>query len=231
MIKNLAIIPARGGSKRIPKKNIIDFHGKPMISWTIIAALESNKFDKVVVSTDCEEIAETSLKFGASVPFLRLADFDDITPASEATINYTTELENFYGDSILTITQLMANCPLRTSKDIIDFLEEYQRMNIDFLLSSFKFGWMNPWWSFKLNANQEHSFLFPKSLTQRSQDLESLYCPTGSIWVANFDKLKANGSFYGDNQRFKEIPWKSAVDIDDEDDLEFARAVAIYARL
>lgn len=226
MIENLAIIPARGGSKRIPKKNIVDFHGKPMISWTILAALESNKFDQVVVSTDCEETAEISLQFGATVPFLRETDFDDITPVSKATINYTSKLESFYKKPILTVTQLMANCPLRTSTDIIEFLEEYQSMNVDFLLSSFKFGWMNPWWAFKLNGNNEHTFLFPKALSERSQDQENLYCPTGSIWVGNFNKLKANGSFYGHNQRFREIPWKSAVDIDDEEDLAFAWAVA-----
>ena len=69
--KILAIIPARGGSKRIPKKNIIDFQGKPMIAWTIEAALESEVFSKVIVSTDDELISNVSKQYGASVPFLR----------------------------------------------------------------------------------------------------------------------------------------------------------------
>ena len=82
MSNGIAIIPARGGSKRIPKKNIIDFNGKPMIAWTIKAALESKLFSKVLVSTDSEEIAEISQKYGADVPFLRRSFSDDITPVS-----------------------------------------------------------------------------------------------------------------------------------------------------
>ena len=132
-----------------------------------------NKFDEVVVSTDCEETAEISLQF-ASVPFLRETDFDDITPVSKATINYTSKLESFYKKPISTVTQLMANCPLRNSTDIIEFLDDYQSMNVDFLLSSFKFGWMNPWWAFNLNGNNENTFLFPKALSERSQDQENL---------------------------------------------------------
>ena len=84
MLKNVAIIPARGGSKRIPKKNIIDFAGKPLISWTIEAALLSKEFDRVIVSTDCEEIAAISESFGAEVPFLRKIDFDDNSPPKRA---------------------------------------------------------------------------------------------------------------------------------------------------
>ena len=79
MLSNIALIPARGGSKRIPKKNIIDFLGKPMIAWTIEAAVQSEKFEKVVVSTDDPEIAQVAEQYGAEIPFLREADADDFT--------------------------------------------------------------------------------------------------------------------------------------------------------
>jgi len=82
----VAIIPARGGSKRIEKKNIINFCGKPMIAWTIEAAKKSEMFERVVVSTDDQEIAEVARQCGASVPFLRKQYADDISPVSLATI-------------------------------------------------------------------------------------------------------------------------------------------------
>ena len=224
-MKNIAIIPARSGSKRIPKKNIIDFNGKPMIAWTIEAALNSKLFSKVLVSTDSEEIAEISRSFGADVPFLRRKYFDDITPVSEATCDALLQAEEFWGLKFDTVTQLMANCPLRTSEDIIKFSIEYLDRNIDFLVSSFKFGWMNPWWAFKLDEENKHSFLFQIAKNKRSQDLDDLFCPTGSIWMARSEAFKNSKSFYGKGQQFGIINWVAAVDIDDYDDLHMAKLI------
>lgn len=226
MTNDIAIIPARGGSKRIPLKNIVDFNGKPMISWTIEAALETGLYSKVLVSTDSNEIAEIATEFGADVPFLRTGNSDDITPVSEATCDALVQAENFWNTKFDTVTQLMANCPLRTAKDITDFSAEFTRKDTNFLLSCFKFGWMNPWWALKINENDQHSFLFPEALKQRSQDLDNLFCPTGSIWMGNAEALKTSRSFYGEGHRFSEISWISAVDIDDEDDLQFARMIS-----
>ena len=95
MKKNISIIPARGGSKRIPGKNILDFNGRPMIAWTIDAALKSGIFDKVLVSTDSEEIAAVSRNLGASVPFLRQGSADDNSPSSEATLTSLIQAEKY----------------------------------------------------------------------------------------------------------------------------------------
>ena len=113
-MKKICVIPARGGSKRIPKKNIIDFFGKPLIAWTIESALQSDVFDDVIVSTDCDEIGDISRDFGAEV-FNRTEFADDISPVSEATINTVKKL-NYSGNDI--IFQLMANCPLRNCEHI-----------------------------------------------------------------------------------------------------------------
>lgn len=107
MKNNIAIIPARGGSKRILKKNIIDFNGKPMIAWTIEAALKSQLFSKVLVSTDCEETADIARAFGAEVPFLRRGYSDDITPVSEATLDALLQAEKFWNLDFDTVTQLI----------------------------------------------------------------------------------------------------------------------------
>lgn len=227
MINNIAIIPARGGSKRIPRKNVIDFDGKPMIAWTIDAAIKSNLYSKVLVSTDCEDIAEISRKYGAEVPFLRRGFSDDITPVSEATCDALIQAEEYWDTNFGTVTQLMANCPLRSAADIINFHNEFSKRNVDFLLSCFKFGWMNPWWAFRLTAQNDHNFLFPTALTQRSQDLDDLFCPTGSIWMGEAEALKKSLTFYGEKQQFSEINWIAAVDIDDEDDLQFAKSLSV----
>ena len=162
MTQNIAIIPARGGSKRIPKKNIIDLHGKPMIAWTIEAAINSRRFSKVLVSTDCDEIAKISKDYGAEVPFLRESFSDDITPVSEATCHALLQAENHWGIEFEVVTQLMANCPLRSSEDISNSMDIFTKENRNFQISCFKFGWMNPWWSFRFNNNNktEHEFMF-----------------------------------------------------------------------
>ena len=223
--KSIAIIPARGGSKRIPKKNLLAFDGKPVIGWTIEAAINSNLFSKVLVSTDSEEIAEISIKLGADVPFLREEFSDDISPVSLATLSALIQAEEYWDLSFNNVTQLMANCPLRNQQDIINFDKEFHKRDTNFLISCFKFGWMNPWWAFTMNYAFEHEFLFEGAIKQRSQDQEKLFCPTGSIWMADAKQLKVDKTFYGKNHQFNEIGWVSAVDIDDEADLAFAKAI------
>ena len=224
-MKVIAIIPARGGSKRIPKKNIIDFMGKPMIAWTIEAAVKSKIFDKIIVSTDSEEIAKVGRDYGLEVPFLREDKNDDISPVSEATIAAVKQAELHYNEKYDIVVQLMANAPIRNEDDIKKQYNEFIKYNRNFQLSSFKFGWMNPWWAAKINKDGSPDWLYPDGIVKRSQDLDDLYCPTGAIWIANIRKLKLSNSFYGPDYKFCEINWKSAVDIDDYDDLEFAKAI------
>jgi N-acylneuraminate cytidylyltransferase len=224
-MKVIAVIPARGGSKRIPKKNIIDFMGKPMIAWTIQAAYESKIFDRVIVSTDDNEFAAISNQYGCDVPFLRDSSSDDITPVSLATIRAVEQAEKFYNEEYDIVVQLMANTPLRTANDIVQHFNNFLEQKIHFQISSFKFGWMNPWWSFKPLSNGGHEWMLPDGISKRSQDLPNLYCPTGAIWIANKQMLLKEQTFYGDGFKFYEIDWKSAADIDDYDDLEFTKAI------
>jgi CMP-N-acetylneuraminic acid synthetase len=224
-MKRIAVRPARGGSKRIPKKNIIDFMGKPMIAWTITAAINSNIFDRIIVSTDDLEIAKVSEKYGCEVPFLRNDKSDDFSPVSEATIHCVNQAEKYFKESYETVVQLMANAPIRDENDIKNHLDNFEKNKRNFQISSFKFGWMNPWWAFKLSEDKKHTWMLPDGVSKRSQDLPNLYCPTGSVWIANKEKLISSNSFYGKDFVFEEINWKSAVDIDDYEDLEFAKAV------
>lgn len=226
MGQRIAIIPARGGSKRIPGKNVMDFDGKPMIAWTIEAALDSGCFDRVLVSTDCETIAQTSRKAGASVPFLRQVHADDRSPISQATISSLQQAESHWHTCYDTVVQLMPNCPLRQAVHIKNAIDNFFQQRNKFQISCFRYGWMNPWWAVQLNESNRPRPLFSDAITHRSQDLPPLYCPSGAIWVAQRDALLAAGSFYGPDHCFHPLEWEYAVDIDDMDDYRMARLLS-----
>ena len=221
---HIAIILARGGSKRIPQKNIIELNGKPMIAWTIEAAIESRQFERVLVSTDSPDISNVAKKFGAEVPFLRNAAADDITPSSEATLYALDQAEKYWEKSFSTVTQLMANCPLRDHNDIINSFSAFIDADRSSQISCFKFGWMNPWWALKKQEDGQFEQLFPNALSKRSQDLPDLYCPTGAVWISKTDILRKQKTFYSNEHKFEELNWVSALDIDDYNDLEMAKA-------
>ncbi|QSB27955.1 cytidylyltransferase domain-containing protein [Flavobacterium sp. CLA17] len=223
--KVIAVIPARGGSKRIPNKNIIDFFGKPMIAWTIEAALKSGIFDVVLVSTDNKEIAEIAIEYGAQVPFLRQEASDDFSPVALATIGAIKQMEYYKEEQYDIVVQLMANCPLRSSVSIIKAYEEFLKDSSKTILSSFHYGMFNPWWAHRIDENNNAKPLFDDDLrNKRSQDQSKLFCPTGAIWISKVNDLKNYNTFYSDNYRFYPISWLEAVDIDDYDDFQLAKA-------
>lgn len=219
----IAIIPARGGSKRVPRKNILDFCGKPMIAWTIEAARSTGLFEKIVVSTDSAEIARVSLQYGADVPFLRERKSDDFSPVSEATIETLIQLQQG-GYTYENVVQLFAVCPLRNADDIMNAVKFFEEKHRPFVLSCFKYAWMNPWWAMTINNDHEASWIF-EDAKKRSQDLPELFCPTGAIWIANVEALIKANTFYGPGHIFWEMDWKRAVDIDNYDDITLARAL------
>jgi CMP-N-acetylneuraminic acid synthetase len=221
--KVIAIIPARGGSKRVPGKNIMDFMGKPMIAWTIAAAKESGLFSKIVVSTDDEAIAEVSRQWGAEVPFLRNSKADDISPVSEATITTLKQLEEA-GEFFDDVVQLFAVCPLRNTQDILDAYAFYSKSSRPFALSCFKYVWMNPWWMISLNEEKEGTWINKDSL-KRSQDLPEVVCPTGAVWIADIKELYSSNTFYGPGHVFWEMDWKRALDIDNYEDIALGIAL------
>jgi CMP-N-acetylneuraminic acid synthetase len=221
--KVVAIIPARGGSKRIPHKNIVDFCGKPLIAWTIEAAQHAGIFDAIVVSTDDEEIAKVSREYGAEVPFLRDKKADDFSPVSEAIIRTIEQLESF-GRTFDLVVQLFAVCPLRTSDEIINAVRFFNERKAPLVVSCFKFVGMNPWWAIKLDDQFRGERLF-NEINMRSQDIPDLYSPTGAIWIAEIETLLREGTFFGKDQIFWEIDWISGIDIDDDKDLKLAAAL------
>jgi len=221
--KIIAVIPARMGSKRIPKKNTIDFLGKPMIQWTIEEALQSDCFDKVFVSTDSEEIANIAILNGAEVPVLRSDAVDDFSPVSKATLSAVDQSESLWGKFDIVV-QLMANCPLRKASQIKNSIDSFFSNEFDSQISFFKYGFMNPWWAHQVKNNKPEP-IFEKSINRRSQDLPDLFCPTGAIWISKVSSLKMHKTFYAPNYGIFIMDWISAIDIDDYNDLEMAKGM------
>lgn len=196
-----------------------------MIAWTIKAAQKSNIFNRILVSTDSEEIAEISSSFGAEVPFMRNTAQDDHSPVSEATLSALSQARQYWAEDYSIVVQLMPNCPLRDADDIIISFDNFLERNFSYQISCFRYGWMNPWWAHSLDGNGCPEPLFRDALQKRSQDLKSLYCPSGAIWIAAIQQLELDKTFYGKKHTFREIPWASAVDIDDFEDLEMAKVL------
>lgn len=224
----LAVILARGSSKRVPRKNIIDFGGKPMLAWSVEAALKSECFGRVLVSTDDPEIAEIAIKYGAEVPFLRVDANDDFATSSDATICALLQAESHWKTRFSSVAQFMANCPLRNSLDVKNLMASFESSGGPSQISVFPYGFCNPWWSLEISADGKPKYNFPESRQQRSQDLPQLYCPTGAMWVAKRDYLLNEKTFYCAGHTVEAISWISALDIDDYNDLDIARICLSY---
>jgi N-acylneuraminate cytidylyltransferase len=226
----LAVIPARLGSRRVPRKNIRDLLGRPAISYSIEAALESDLFDRVIVSTDAEEIASVARAHGADVPFLREpALADDQTHVSVVTAD---ALERIDPDHRVTaVAQLLPNCPLRNADDVRASYAQFEESGADAQLSVTQYGWQNPWWASRLSAGGTLEPVFPEAMTQRSQDLAELYCPTGAVWWARAAVLRRGRTFHVAGRTGWVMPWHRAVDIDTEDDWQMAEQLLQLTRV
>lgn len=217
----LAIIPARGGSKRLPRKNILDLCGKPLISWSIEAALKSKYISKVVVSSDDEEILNISSNFGADIikrPYELANDTATTFDAIKHTIN---NLEKY--DYIVL---LQPTSPLRNEKHIDEAIELLEEKQADAIVSVCEMD-HSPLWSNTLPKDGNmRGFLREEILNKRSQDLEKYYRLNGAIYICKTDKLLENKSFFLKDNIFAYImDRKSSIDIDEEIDFLFAQRV------
>jgi len=223
MVNNIAIIPARGGSVRIPRKNIVDFFGKPMIAYTIEAALQSDVFNKVVVSTEDEEIAAISRQFGAEVPFMREKFADSHSGVDEVLCYALQQAQEHYGETFDNVGWLQPSSPTRDFEDVRNAYAKFIETNTTCLSTIFRFGWMNPWWAMRLNEGRSE-FIFD-GVSKRSQDYDTLYSPTGAVGFVKAEALQPGFDFFGADSEYYELDWKKAIDIDDPEDVEMAMAV------
>lgn len=185
----VAIIPARGGSKRIPRKNIKLFCGKPMIAWSIEAALNSKFFDKVIVSTDNNEIAEVAKMYGAEVPFIRpseLADgFTGTIPVTKHAIEYLESQGETYDD----ILCMYATAPFVQPKIITEAYEQFKNSQADYCFTATNYA-APIQRAFKLTENKRAKMFNPEQFNTRSQDLEEAYHDAGQFYWGKSNAFK-----------------------------------------
>jgi pseudaminic acid cytidylyltransferase len=186
---NTAIIPARGGSQRIPRKNIKLFHGKPMIAWPIQAALDSACFDQVLVSTDDEEIATIARDHGAHTPFVRPAELSDHHSTTGAVMQHAVQWLQDHGADVSAICCLYATAPFVQAQDIRDALALLQSQALDYVFSATGYSFPIQR-AFQLNAQGRVQMFQPEHLLTRSQDLPEafhdaaqFYWGTGQAWL------------------------------------------------
>ena len=209
-----ALIPARGGSKRLPRKNIKSLCGKPLIAWTIDVAKESKYIDSVVVSTDDFEIKEVAEKFGASVPFLRPENLSNDTASSFDVVKHAIEFLNINKVNHL-IVLLQPTSPLRTVEELDEALELFINKKASGVVSVSECE-HSPMWSNTLPENGCLSdFIRPEVQGKRSQDLPKFFRLNGSIYIyetlALLEKAKI---FFDENVYGFETSLDTAVDID-----------------
>ncbi len=177
----IAIIPARGGSKRIPKKNIKDFFGKPLIAYSIEVALASNLFEKVIVTTDDEQIAKIAKEYGAEVPFLRPKELSDDFTGTADVINHTIKYLEDKDESYEYICTIYATAPLLQKEYLIQGYESLKNSNAvnSFSATSMPFPIQR---TFKLNSDGRCEMFTPEHYMTRSQDLEEAYQDAGQFY-------------------------------------------------
>jgi len=224
----LAVIPARGGSKRIPRKNIRNFCGKPMIAWSIEAALESGCFDRIIVSTDDQEIAETSRRYGAEVPFIRPAalsgDLAGTVPVIAHAINWQSQI----GTMPEAVCCLYATAPFVRPSDLLQGLSRLESISCDYAFSvtSYAFPIQR---ALRIGENGMTQMFYPEHAHTRSQDLEETWHDAGQFYWGRTNAWLAGTPVMSGNSAPVILPRYRVQDIDTPED--WVRAELMFSAL
>jgi len=217
----IAIIPARGGSKRLPRKNIIDFNGLPMITWTIQAAQKSNCFERIIVSTEDAEIAAIASDAGAEVsnrPHKLATDSTRVVDVCLELLNITEKQGQLYKQFCC----LYATAPLRTAEDIRATMDLIEPGKCDFSMAVTTYD-VPAYQSLKKNKDGSLSPMWPELINLREDQIGELVVDNGSTYAADVSAFRKCCSFYGSNLRGHLMPRSRSVDINVAEDYELAK--------
>jgi pseudaminic acid cytidylyltransferase len=218
---NIAVIPARGGSKRIPRKNIKLFHGIPIIAYAIKVARESEVFDQVFVSTDDEEIAKVAEGFGAIVPWIRTKDLsDDYATTVSVMKDAVTRLESELIE-VENVCCIYPASPLLKPSHLSQALQILNDADWSYVFSGLR-TYAHPQRYFSLGNSKEVNMLLPKFEGTRTQDLENFYQDAGQFYWGRQTSWKAGVPIFTSRSTILEIPSDSAIDIDTVADWRYA---------
>ena len=215
----ICIIPARGGSKRIPGKNIKDFLGKPLIAYSIEAALNSKVFNEVIVSTDDEMIANVAREFGASVPFFRDTNLsDDYATSTDVIKDAIGRVNSSFSD----VCCLYATAPLITAEILKEAAEEFKKQECKFLFSATAFDFPIQR-AIILDENARVSMFYPQFEKTRSQDLEPAFHDAGAFYFGKKEAWLECSALFAPHSKAYLLPRNLVCDIDTLEDFEFAK--------
>src|SRR5688572_21403799 len=220
MKKTVAIITARGGSKRIPKKNIKPFHGKPIIAYSIEEALKSGVFDEVMVSTDDEEIARVAKEYGAIVPFIRSAKASDDYATTADVIKEVLERYKEAGKNFDFACCIYPTAPFVSAEKLNKAFDLLIKEEADSVIPITKFSFPI-WRSFKMEG-EKIAYNWPEFAPKRSQDLPPSYHDCGQFYFLRTCKFLETNKLVMDNTLGIEVPETEVQDIDTEEDWTIA---------
>jgi CMP-N,N'-diacetyllegionaminic acid synthase len=219
----LAIIPARGGSKGLPGKNIKMLCGKPLIVYTIEEAIKSKEISRVIVSTDCPEIADISKQAGAEVPFLRPTHLASDTALAIDTYIYTCDkLKSEFGNSINEFTVLQPTSPLRDHHAIDEAIELFYQNKADSVISVVEADHPVQWYKRIDAAGVLREYLQDTSSLNNRQALAKAYLPNGAIFIFKYDLLHDKRQYYSEKTYPYIMTRESSIDIDNIFDFQLA---------
>ncbi len=223
----VGIIHARGGSKRVPLKNIKELAGKPLIAWIIDAALESETLDRVIISTDHDEIARIARERGAEVPFKRPAEISEDVPSEMVTQHAVRFLEEEEGLRVDIAVSMQPTAPFCQSGDIDECVRTLIDSGAETVVTAREVR-EPPQWMFKLEGDKAVSFMDQtmKGDIGVSQTLPKFYMPNGGIYATRRDVLMEQGLWMGKDLRLVIMPWERSLDIDEPIDFLIAEAFA-----
>jgi pseudaminic acid cytidylyltransferase len=220
-MRQVAIIPARGGSQRLHRKNMLDFHGKPIIAYTIEAALQTGLFDRTVVSTEDAEIADISKRYGAEVLIRPLELAADTASVVDVCL-HALELEGRRGAFYDILCCLYATAPLRNAVDIRNTVELVRSRECDFAMAVTEYHYP-PHQAMIINDSGFMEAMWPYLVNKRWQDVPKMLIDNGSTYVASVPEFIRVKSFRGPKLRGYYMPRNRSVDIDVAEDLELAK--------
>lgn len=223
----LAIIPARGGSKGLPRKNLLEVGGKPLIAWTICEGLKSRFIDRLILSSDDHEIIETAKEWGCEAPFIRPKELaTDEAKTSDVVVHALTEM-NKKNESFDYITLLQPTSPLRSHKDIDSCIEECHKKNA-FSCVTVSETEKSPFWMYFLDAdNHMQPVIDATGRPTRRQELPTAYTLNGAVYVVKREWFQEIKSFVTEETIAHVMPKERSLDIDTALDLKFFRAIAL----
>ena len=221
---NICIIPARGGSKRIPRKNIKEFHGKPMIAYSIETAIESGCFDKVIVSTDDNEIGKVARDWGAEIPFIRPDDIADDYATTMDVIQHAIEWCETHGWQFKNVCCIYATAPFIQADDIKRGLKLLEDPEVKYAFSATSFAFPIQR-AFYLDESQHVNMFHPEHLNTRSQDLIDAYHDAGQFYWGGVSAFKKALPIFSNHSKPVLLHRSRAQDIDTPEDWAFAEAL------